>query len=214
MAVHEISWSQRLVVTARLIEQLRPKRVLELGSAEFSFRPMCTSLEAAEWITLDSQGPCDIRADINQEELQLPIQGASFDVVVCTEVIEHLLWPQSLLRELARVLNRGGHLIVSVPNMNSASYRLAWLFGRMPSCAASGNLPPVLGSTAYETDGKLFGGHVIDFNADRLEALLKFSGFRVARMVGCGLFWHRQILPSWAVPARLSSNLIAVASPG
>lgn len=46
----------------------------------------------------------------------LPFASASFDVVVCYEVIEHLTnWPE-LLREAKRVLTAGGTLIVSTPN--------------------------------------------------------------------------------------------------
>jgi SAM-dependent methyltransferase len=40
------------------------------------------------------------------------------DTVLCTQVIEHVRDPQSLLRESARVLRVGGHLILSAPLMN------------------------------------------------------------------------------------------------
>jgi ubiquinone/menaquinone biosynthesis C-methylase UbiE len=43
----------------------------------------------------------------------LPFPDASFDVVLCTQVIEHLLDPAAGLRELARVLAPGGCAIVT-----------------------------------------------------------------------------------------------------
>lgn len=46
----------------------------------------------------------------------LPFEDASFDVVVCSEVLEHLFEPQLSVAEVIRVLRPGGRLIVTVPN--------------------------------------------------------------------------------------------------
>ena len=47
---------------------------------------------------------------------ELPFEDGMFDVVVCTEVMEHLLDPSKALSEMNRVLTGGGHLIISTPN--------------------------------------------------------------------------------------------------
>lgn len=44
---------------------------------------------------------------------QLPFRTGEFDLVVCVEVLEHLIDPEAGLRELARVSSR--HLLLSVP---------------------------------------------------------------------------------------------------
>jgi SAM-dependent methyltransferase len=49
----------------------------------------------------------------------LPYADASFDVVVCTEVIEHIPDHERAVSELARVLSPGGMLIASVPQRPS-----------------------------------------------------------------------------------------------
>ena len=46
----------------------------------------------------------------------LAYPDGSFDLVVCTEVIEHCLDPKSAIDECIRVLKPGGFLIVSSPN--------------------------------------------------------------------------------------------------
>ena len=44
----------------------------------------------------------------------LPYEGSSFDLVVCTEVLEHLDNPQKALHEILRVSKK--YIILSVPN--------------------------------------------------------------------------------------------------
>jgi 2-polyprenyl-3-methyl-5-hydroxy-6-metoxy-1,4-benzoquinol methylase len=47
---------------------------------------------------------------------ELPFSAGEFDVVLCTQVIEHLLDPSAGLRELARVLAPGGTLVITTDN--------------------------------------------------------------------------------------------------
>ena len=48
---------------------------------------------------------------------RLPFADASFDRVICTETLEHVVDAHRALRELARVLRPGGRLAVSVPHL-------------------------------------------------------------------------------------------------
>ena len=57
-----------------------------------------------------------IAADLNEP---LPYDGASFDVVVSAEVIEHLENPRFVARELFRLLRSGGVLLLTTPNNES-----------------------------------------------------------------------------------------------
>jgi len=47
----------------------------------------------------------------------LPIAPASLDVVLCLDVLEHLIDPWTTASRLARLLKPGGVLIASVPNV-------------------------------------------------------------------------------------------------
>jgi SAM-dependent methyltransferase len=46
----------------------------------------------------------------------LPLDAASYDLVICKDVLEHLLHPEVLVAEMARILKSGGHVLVHVPN--------------------------------------------------------------------------------------------------
>jgi len=62
----------------------------------------------------------------------LPLEDASFDVVVVAEVLEHLRLPDRALAEARRVLRPGGVLVGSVPNGFRLKTRLRFLLGRQP----------------------------------------------------------------------------------
>jgi SAM-dependent methyltransferase len=71
--------------------------------------------------------PCDLASD------NLPFADESFDVVIFTEVLEHLAAaPVQVLKKIQRVLRIGGQLLFSVPNFASLRNRIALLSGRSP----------------------------------------------------------------------------------
>jgi SAM-dependent methyltransferase len=55
------------------------------------------------------------RPDVYYDGKRLPFEDGSFDTVLSVEVLEHTPEPQGLVSEMARVLKRGGTLIVSAP---------------------------------------------------------------------------------------------------
>ena len=61
----------------------------------------------------------------------LPVRSDSFDLVVCAEVLEHLVDPAVALAELARVVAPGGRLLISVPVVGWSRLIEARLTGRV-----------------------------------------------------------------------------------
>ena len=64
-------------------------------------------------------------ANLNIEPL--PFADASFDLVTCTEVIEHLEHYRETLREMHRVLKPAGKLVVTTPNILNLKSRIRFL---------------------------------------------------------------------------------------
>jgi SAM-dependent methyltransferase len=54
-------------------------------------------------------------ADVFFDGVAIPFRDESFHAVLCTEVLEHAVSPDSLLAEIHRVLVRGGRLCLTVP---------------------------------------------------------------------------------------------------
>ncbi len=57
------------------------------------------------------------RADVYADLRRLPIADESFDVVLCTQVLEHVPEPERVLSEAHRILRTGGTAVLTVPFM-------------------------------------------------------------------------------------------------
>ncbi len=47
---------------------------------------------------------------------ELALEDGSFDAMVCTEVLEHIVDPQAVLRDMVRLLRPGGRVVLTFPN--------------------------------------------------------------------------------------------------
>ena len=103
--------------------------------------------------------------------LQLPFADGSFDVVICSEVLEHIPNYQGMLAEAKRVLAPGGVLAVSVPR--AWPERICWWL-----------------SSAYH---QVEGGHIRIFHADALCTDIEHLGFRNILQHGA----HALHVPYW-----------------
>lgn len=99
-------------------------RVLDAGAGQGRYRPLLAHTEyraqdfAAYEGTQDGPLPEDwqyAQLDYICDITAIPVEDASFDAVLCTEVLEHLPDPLAALRELTRVLRPGGTLIITAP---------------------------------------------------------------------------------------------------
>lgn len=77
-------------------------RVLDIGCGGSSLVPGAVRVDL---------GGGDVRADGRQ----LPFKDESFDVVLCLDVLEHILADFRLIREFVRVLECGGKLLATAP---------------------------------------------------------------------------------------------------
>ena len=90
-----------------------------------------------------------------------------FDTILCHDILEHLLHPDAVLRELARVARPDAILSVSAPNARHVSllYDLA-----------------VRGSFNYRLEGHRDSTHIRWFTRKDLIALLEEAGWKVTRV--------------------------------
>ena len=97
--------------------------ILNAGAGEGSFSPLLLAIPGvARVVELDysyrtgALGISDNRQHAVAASLtEIPIKSASVDLVLCSEVLEHIDDDASALDELCRVLVPGGWLLISVP---------------------------------------------------------------------------------------------------
>jgi SAM-dependent methyltransferase len=90
-------------------------RVLDAGAGNAPYAELFDHCQyvGADWS--NSPHAQASESDIIASLDALPVNSASFDAVLCTEVLEHLRHPDAVLAELARVLVPGGRLCLTVP---------------------------------------------------------------------------------------------------
>ena len=100
----------------RSLEQARdryvraPADILDVGCGDMPYYPLFASV-AREYEGTDVEPGPHVRYVCPVEELVVP--DASFDLVLCTQVLEHVRDPAVALGEIARVLRPGGYAFVS-----------------------------------------------------------------------------------------------------
>jgi SAM-dependent methyltransferase len=102
-------------------------RILDAGAGEQQFRRFCSHLHYVsqdfaqyEGATVDGAGLHSDRWDTSRTDItcditSIPEPDGAFDAVMCTEVLEHVPDALSALRELARLVRPGGHMILTAP---------------------------------------------------------------------------------------------------
>lgn len=158
-----------LTVDYDLLEVAAGQRVLDIGCGQgrHSFEALLRGArvvpadlddvalkEVAQWgAAMISEGQSPERASLScsrADVLRLPFEDNSFDRVIASEIMEHVVEDEAGLRELHRVLKPGGLLSVTVPRRWPE--QICWML-----------------SSEYHSAA---GGHVRIYRRDELEAKL------------------------------------------
>jgi 2-polyprenyl-3-methyl-5-hydroxy-6-metoxy-1,4-benzoquinol methylase len=114
-----------------------PRDVLDVGcSSGYLSRPLTEAGVRVFGIELDPEAAAEARSVCAEvaigdvETIQFPWAPASFDAVVCGDVIEHLRDPGAALARLRPLLRPGGRLVLGTPNVANWAIRLSLLIGR------------------------------------------------------------------------------------
>lgn len=153
----------------------KPKRVCEIGCADGSNLIELTKLLG---YAIDKRDLCgvDIVADHSCENYQHfqflhqtaeefvdLYQGKPFDLIILSDVVEHLYNPWSFMKKLKRLVSVQGRVVISVPNIQNLQY---------VNAVVSGNFN-------YTNTGLFDITHIRFFSVETLNQLLEVSGYRV-----------------------------------
>jgi 2-polyprenyl-3-methyl-5-hydroxy-6-metoxy-1,4-benzoquinol methylase len=130
---------------------------VEVAGVDLGWDDLCKASGYLSLMARESRGRWLIsRADVTK----LPFAEGVFDVVVCSEVLEHVEDSRTAVSELVRVLKPGGDLVVTVPRFWPE--RICWAI-----------------SSAYHHEP---GGHIRIYKKGELLRLLEAAGTRCRRI--------------------------------
>jgi len=164
------------VVDALVKYQIPAGKVLEIGCAGGA-----TGKSMKEKMTVDSYVGIELSqeaaemarqhidkvivADIERTDLQKDhgLKHGEFDLLVALDVLEHLYDPWDAMKELADFVRPGGHIVVSIPNVQNISVLKELIKGKWH----------------YEDAGILDATHLRFFTLEESEKLIRGAGLTI-----------------------------------
>ena len=119
--------SNREIWLENRLSKIHPgMRILDAGAGELKYKKFCTHLDYVSQdfgqynglgnnLGLQTQTWDNSNLDIVSDITQIPEADSSFDAIMCIEVLEHLPSPVEALKELSRLLKKGGTLLITAP---------------------------------------------------------------------------------------------------
>jgi len=150
------------------------KKVLDVGCAGGYLGEEIKKMGAKEVVGIDlseraiaeAKKRIDGAFAIDIQNTAVPFEDGHFDVIIFSEVIEHLIFPEKALQELKRVLRADGAIIITTPNLLVFSNRMRMLFGVFE----------------YKDFTFFERGHIHFFTVDSLKKAIAQEGFRLDKM--------------------------------
>lgn len=152
-------------------------RVLEMGYGDGLFS---AALEAAQLEYEIVEGAISLVSAIRSKYPKAKVWHSlfeefepdqTFDVILCTHVLEHITDPIALLQRMKTWLNPGGRIVIIVPNRDSLHRQLAVLMGLQPTRETLGSRDHLV-------------GHVRVYNFEMLISDVEQAGLRVSDKAG------------------------------
>jgi 2-polyprenyl-3-methyl-5-hydroxy-6-metoxy-1,4-benzoquinol methylase len=206
----------RVKVILKLLKNRKIENILDIGCGNGLFSSLIGNYLGTKKIfgvdvSLEAVNEAKKRISasiVNIDNSDLPFDGSFFDLVICEEVIEHVLDTDHLLLEIKRVLKNGGLCILTTPNLSSWYNRGLLVFGYQPyNCEVS----------LYHNVGKIFkrwdsgSGHIRCFTEKALRDLVELDGFIILDEKGAH---NAEIFPSglkW-IEAMVSTKFSSLSS--
>lgn len=192
----------RSQVAFKLARSLSVRRVLDLGCGDGELSVELAKATRATVVCADISSvaveACRERGlEAHQVQLgnsPLPFADATFDLIHMEEVIEHVVRPDRSMDEIRRVLELGGHLILSTPNLACLPNRVLVPLGFQPLFSEVSEDRNLGRGLAILGQGGQPVGHLRVFTKRALMEFMRLSGFEVLAVRGAAFHWDGPLL--------------------
>lgn len=208
----------RLARMIKIVRKRRPATLLDIGCGDgFLIGELrkCPELRQTKFSGVDvyAQRPKGFSYTAADITTRLPYRTGQFDCVVIGEVIEHVPNTDHVLREINRVLKRGGTLLITTPNLVSWFNRLLVPFGIQPLFSETSSERKMGRRWRALGQGNKSQGHLKIFTHRSLGEIMEYTGFDVTERRGVVFFfpwplsWIDRV---WSLRPATASGLIYV----
>ena len=94
-------------------------KILDLGCGTRKYKPKPNSRDIVIGVDINKNSLADIIHDL--DNFPYPLEDNEFDLVYASHILESIENPEEFLKEVYRVLNKNGRVIIKVPHFSSAT---------------------------------------------------------------------------------------------
>lgn len=117
---------KNIIIKKWLDELSNNIKLLDAGAGELKWKDACQRFRyiSQDFCQYDGKGNNQglqtgiwdtNKIDIVSDITDIPVEADSFDALLCTEVFEHLPYPELAVKEFSRIIRPGGTLILTAP---------------------------------------------------------------------------------------------------
>lgn len=123
LPVEVVKQSMRLEAIVTALESVSYASALVIGCGQGDeiglLRGQITAFDLSHHAVSHARSIFPAAHYLQADGMRLPFADGSFDLVLTSEVLEHILEPENMLLEICRVLKPGGRCIITTPNWQS-----------------------------------------------------------------------------------------------
>lgn len=157
----------------KYLNNLKNKQILDVGCGDASLGKILEKKEnKVTGIEMNPESARLARKNISnviEEDALAAVKKLKkdfFDVVILSDFIEHIPYPDIFLKELKHLIRKGGFIIISVPNIANFTTRFDLLFGRFD----------------YKKHGIMDSTHLRFFTKKTISKLVSAAGYKIKKL--------------------------------
>ena len=99
------------------VSDIKSKKIVDIGCGDRQYERYISDSNKYIGVDVKESGRSleTKKADLYYNGVDLPFEDDSVDVVICTQVLEHAIAPEKLVKDMFRILKKDGYTYITIP---------------------------------------------------------------------------------------------------